>query len=115
VRKVEDKEVCSKLIQKYLGVSTTVTNAIRIGSKGAKPCLLKLLVSSKSEKSLILKNCTKLRNKKHPNDIQRIYITLNLTPEEQKENRALRNKLAKLNQTGKNFKIKNGQIAWRGN
>ena len=115
MKKAENKEVCSKLIQKYLGVSTTVTNAIRIGSKGAKPRLLKLSVSSKREKSLILKNRTKLRNKEHPNDIQRIYITPDLTPKEQKENRALRNNLAELNQTGKNFKIKNGQIVRRGN
>jgi len=38
-----------------------------------------------------------------------------LTPKEQKENKALRNKLAELNQTGKNFKIKNGQIVQRAN
>jgi len=109
-RKAEDIEVCSKLIQKYLGVSFTVTNAIRIGPKGVKPCLLKLLVSSEHEKSLILKNCTKLRNKDHPSDIHRICITPDLTPKEQKENKALRNKLVELNQMGKNYKIKTARL-----
>jgi len=96
-RKAEDIETTSKLIQKYLGVTSTVTNAIRLGSKGAKPRLLKISVSSKREKSIILKNCTKLRNKEYPNDIQKIYITPDLTPKEQKENKALRNRLSELN------------------
>jgi len=51
------------LIQKYIGTPMTITNAIRLGSKGAKPRLLKISVSSKHEKGLILKNCVKLCNK----------------------------------------------------
>jgi len=88
-RKAED---ISKLIQKYLVVTSTVTNAIRLGSKGAKPRLLKISVSSKHEKKFNLKLC----NKEYPNDIQKIYITPDLTPKEQKENKALRNKLFEL-------------------
>jgi len=87
-------------------VTFTVTNAIKLGSKGTKPCLLKISVSSKCEKSLILKNCTKLYNKEYPDDIQKIYITLDHIPKEQKVNEALRNKPFELNRSGKNFKIK---------
>jgi len=43
-RKTEDIDVSSKLIQKYLGTPVTITNA---GSKGVKPHLLKISVSSK--------------------------------------------------------------------
>jgi len=84
-RKTEDIDVSCKLIQKYLGTPVTITNAIRLGSKGSKPRLLKMSVSSKGEKGLILKNCVKLCNKSHPTDIQRVYITPDLTPKEQQE------------------------------
>ena len=57
-------------------------------------------------KKLNLEELHKLRNKEYQNDIQRIYITPDVTLKEQKESKALRNKLAELNQTGKNFKIK---------
>lgn len=89
-RKTEDIHVSSKLIQKYLGIPVTITNAIRLGSRGDKPRLLKISVSSKREKGLVLKNCVKLWNKNHPADIQRVYITPDLTPKEQQENKALR-------------------------
>ena len=78
------------MIQIYLGVSATVTNAVRLGSKGAKPRLLKISVGSIQEKLLILKNCTKLWNKEFPDSIQKIYIAPDLTPKEQQENKALR-------------------------
>lgn len=112
-RKSEDIDVSSKLIQKYLGTPVTITNAIRLGSKGAKPRLLKISVSSKREKGMILKNCVKLRNKSHPADIQRIYITPDLTPKEQQENKALRSQLLELNKSGKHYKIKNGKVVRR--
>ena len=77
----------SKLIQKYLGVSSTVTSAIRLGSKGAKPHLFKIL-----EKNLILKNCIKLRNK----NTQRMFkefISPQILLLNNKKNKALGNKL----------------------
>jgi len=106
-RKAEDIEVCSKLIRKYLGLSSTVTNAIRIGSKGVKPHLLKLSVNSKREKSLILKNCTKLHNKDPQVTSKESTLPQILLPKSRKKIiKALRNKLAELNQMGKNYKIK---------
>ena len=54
-RKTDDIDASSKLIQKYIGTPATITSAIRLGSKGAKPRLLKIYVSSNHEKGLILK------------------------------------------------------------
>ena len=112
-RKTEDIHVSSNLIQKYLGIPVTITNAIRLGSRGDKPRLLKISVSSKHEKALVLKNCVKLRNKNHPADIQRVYITPDLTLKEQQENKALRSQLLELNKSGKHYKIRNGKIVRR--
>ena len=54
-RKECDVKEISDIIQKYLGVSATLTNAVRLGSKGDKPRLLKISVSSRQEKTQILK------------------------------------------------------------
>ena len=112
-RKECDVKETSDIIQKYLGVSATLTNPIRLGIKGAKPRLLKISVSSRQEKAQILKNCTKLRNKEHPSNIQKIYITPDLTPKEQQANKALRSQLDEMNKPDKLYKIKNGKIVRR--
>ena len=72
-----------------------------------------IYIYSKREKGLVLKNCVKLQNKNHPADIQRVYITPDLTPKEQQENKALRSQLLELNKSGKHYKIKNGKIVRR--
>jgi len=41
-RKKDDISKCTALLQKYLGISTTVTNAFRLSKKSAKPRLLKV-------------------------------------------------------------------------
>ena len=112
-RKECDVKETSDIIQKYLGVSATLTNPVRLGIKGAKPRLLKISVSSRQEKAQILKNCTKLRNKEHPSNIQKIYITPDLTPKEQQANKALRSQLDEMNKPDKLYKIKNGKIVRR--
>ena len=112
-RKECDIKETSDIIQKYLGVSVSVTNAIRLGNKGAKPRLLKISVGSKQQKASILKNCTKLRNKEYPSNIQKIYITPDLTPKEQQANKALRSRLDEMNKPNKLYKIKNGKIVRR--
>lgn len=112
-RKECDIKEASNIIQNYIGVSASITNAVRLGKKGAKPRLLKVSVGSRQEKASILKNCTKLRNKEHPNDIQKIYITPDLTPKEQLANKALRSQLDEMNKPDKLYKIKNGKIVRR--
>jgi len=49
-------------LNELLYVFSSVTNAIRLGKKGDKPCLLKITVDSEQAKAHILKNCVKLRN-----------------------------------------------------
>ena len=105
-RKECDVKETSNVIRKYLGVSASITNAVRLGNKGAKPRLLKISVSSRQEKASILKNCTKLRNKENPSNIQKIYITPDLTPKEQQANKALRSQLEEMNTPNKLYKIK---------
>lgn len=115
-RKECDIEETKKLFQNHLGVRVGVTNATRIGKKNDdtnKPRLLKVTVNSTREKAEVLRNCTKLRNKDNPAEIQSVYITPDLTPKEQKENKALRNQLAELNKSEKLYKIKNGKIVRR--
>ena len=115
-RKEVDINESTKLFQNYLGAQVSISNASRIGKKcdnTNKPRLLKVTVSSSREKVQVLRNCTKLRSKDNPEEIQSVYITPDLTPKEQKENKALRSQLAELNKSEKLYKIKNGKIVRR--
>ena len=60
-RKKTDMDVAAKIFQKNLGVSVKVTNAVRLGKKSNKPCLLKISVDSQQSKAAVLQNCTKLK------------------------------------------------------
>ena len=61
----------------------------------------------------MLRNCTKLRNSEHPPDVQRVFITPDLTPNEQKVNKELRTRLKEVNKDERRYQIKNGQIVER--
>ena len=100
-------------LQTHLQVSATITNAFRLGKKSTKPCLLKISLNNLEEKIVILKNKTKLRPTANPENIRKLYITPDLTPLEQKENKALRQQLAELNKTERLYVIKNGKVVWR--
>jgi len=67
---------------------------------------MKVSVDSEHDKVAILHKCTKLRSKDNPDDIQKVYITPDLTPREQQENKVLRSKLAEMNKTEKKYGIK---------
>ena len=119
-RKDHDLNTVSSTLDQYVGVKTKVVNALRIGKKrqsesGSKPRLLKITVASEYEKALLLHNCTKLRDKNNPEDIRKIYVTPDLTPREQQQNKALRSQLAEMNKDGKKYWIKNGKIVQREN
>ena len=64
---------------------------------------------------MLLRNCTKLRDKNNPEEVKKIYVTPDLTPKEQKQSKALRSQLAEMNKDGKKFWIKNGKTVQRGN
>ena len=67
------------------------------------------------DKALLLRNCTKLRKKDNPEDIRKVYVTPDLTPQEQKHSKALRSQLAEMNKEEKKYWIKNRKIVLRGN
>ena len=112
-RKNHDISKTSSIIDKYLTVPTTITQAIRIGKKREKPRLLKVTLVSNQQKAAVLRNCTRLRRTDIPEDVRRIYITPDLTPKEQEINKNLRSQLAEKNKDGKQFRIKNGKIVRR--
>lgn len=113
-RKDDDINFIKVLLHEYISIDPTISNAIRIGKKSSdKTRLLKVSVSSTQEKSSILSKCYKLRNSDNPSSIQKIFATPDLTPLEQKKDKALRQKLAEMNKDGKVYKIKNGKIVRR--
>ena len=100
----------SSIVDKYLSVPTTITQAIRISKKGEKPRLLKITFNSSQEKAAVLRSCTKLRKSDVPEDVRRIYITPDLTPKELELNKTLRFQLAEKNKNDNQYRIKNGKI-----
>ena len=67
-----------------MGIKPTVVNALRIGKRrdagpDVKPrLLLKLTLISDQDKTLLLHNCTKLRNKRNPENVRKVYVTPDL-------------------------------------
>ena len=111
-RKDQDTQKVSEIFE-HLGTKASVNNAVRLGKKGDKKRLLKVTVSSDKEKAAILRSCTHLRKESTPTQFSNIFITPDLTPQQQLQNKILRNKLAEMNQDGKLYRIKNGQIVGR--
>ena len=70
-------------------------------------------VSSDKVKAVILWSCTHLRKESTPTQFSNVFITPDLTPQQQLQNKILRNKLAEMNQDGKLYQIKNSQIVRR--
>ena len=66
-RKHYDITSLNSNFSKYLNITPTITNAIRLDKKDSdKPCLMKITLNSLEEKSLILQNKFKLKNEKNP-------------------------------------------------
>jgi len=76
--------------------------------------LIKVSVESERDKAMLLRNCTKLRSRDNPEDIQKVYIMPDLTPREQQHNKDLRVQLAEKNKNEKKYLIKNGRIVQKG-
>ena len=82
-RKQDDIQKVTSLLTQYVGVTTTITNAIWIGKKPEnleKSRLIKITISSSDDKSAILRNRLKLRNKEYPSHIHKVFITPDMTP-----------------------------------
>ena len=112
--KSDDTKEVTSLFDKYLGIKTSISNAVRIGKKGNKPRLLKVTVNNLEDKINILHNKLKLRNKGNPESIKSIFITADLTPlEQQQQHKQLREQLKELNKYSNNYYIKNRAIVQR--
>lgn len=117
-RKEHDASLVDSILKQYLGISTKIEKAIRLGkhpdnSSSDKPRLLKITVSSEHDKAKILRNCTKLSQRENHQEIQKLFITPDLTPHEQETNNKLRTELKELNKEGNLYRIKNGRIIRR--
>ena len=112
-RKQHDIDFVTGAFQQYLGITTKIEKAFRLGKRGEKPRLKKITVASEHDKVAILRRCTKFRNIDNPKDVQKLYITPDLTPAEQEINRKLREDLREKNCDGNFYYIKNGRIIKR--
>ena len=75
---------------------------------------MKVDVPSEKVKKQVLRNSSKLRDISSPDWFKKVFITPDLTPKQQEENKVLREKLAELNKSApRSYHIKNGQIVRR--
>ena len=65
------------------------------------------------DKAKILHTCTRLSQRENPQEIQKLFITPNLTPREQEVNKKLRTKFKELNKEGNLYRIKNRKTIQR--
>ena len=78
--------IVMSVFDKYMGVKpNNISKANRIGKKrdpgrNVQPRLLKLVLASEHDKTLLLRNCTKLRNEDDPDNARKVYVAPDLTP-----------------------------------
>ena len=88
-RKKDDIMKIASVLNNYIKVKPTISNAVRLGKKGSdKPCLLKITISSTEEKVEILRNKFKLRAEPNPEYVRKLFITPDFIPLEQRKNKA---------------------------
>ena len=99
-RKQHDINEITKLTDKCMNVKCSIKNALRIGKKGQseKPRLLKVTLTSVEDKVAVLLNKSLLRREGVPELARNVFITPDLTPTEQENNRKLRQELRKCTQ-----------------
>ena len=112
-RKHDDIKQVSSILDKYIGTSPSIQKAFRLGNKGDTPRLLKITLPTEHDKAYILRNSFKLRNDENPDDVKKIFVTPDLTPKEQEDNKKLRAELKEKNKDGNFFRIKSGKIIRR--
>ena len=114
-RKAEDIKHTLDIFNNYLGAKATVSRAIRLGKRSAKPRLLKVTVDSVEAKAFILRSCTNLRKADPASYYHKIYVTPDLTPAQREANLQLHTKLKEMIKDGKSYVIKNGRLVQRRN
>ena len=101
IRKNEDTQNVTSLINKYIGVNAHISDVTRIGKQTGRPRLTKVTLSTREEKFKILRNRLNLRKKEHPTHVTKVFITPDLTPQEQIQNKQLRARLSELSSTSR--------------
>ena len=91
------------LIKKYVGVDAHIRNGTQIGKQTGGPRLMKVTLLAREEKLKILRNRFNLHDKEHPTRINKVFITPDLTPQQQAKNKQLRARLSELNKSEKNL------------
>ena len=76
IRKNEDTQNVSSLINKYVGVDGHINNATRIGKQTGEPRIMKVTLLTREEKIRILRNRFNLRNKEHSTHINKVLLHL---------------------------------------
>ena len=110
IRKNEDTQNVTSLINKYIGVNAHISNVTRIGKQTGRPRLTKVTLLTREEKFKIFHNRLNLRKKEHPTHVTKVFIiTPDLTPQEQIRNKQLHARLIELNKQDKLYRIKNGK------
>ena len=112
-KKKENIDNVSSISQQYLDVSPSITKAFHFGKCDEKPRLLKITVSSESEKISIVNKISKLHNTDNSEHINNIFISSDLAPKEQETNKTLHLHLKELNKNEKRYQVKNGKIVQR--
>jgi len=74
---------------------------------------MKVTVLTREEKIRTLRNRFNLHNKEHPTHTNKVFITPDLTPQQQAKNKQLCVRLSELNKSEKIYRIKNGKIVLR--
>ena len=111
VRKDDDITQCTTLFKKYMNGAVSVTNAVCLGKKGichdiidasnnsknTRCRLLKITLSSRDNKNIIMQSKHMLRNQSNPDNVRNLIITPDLTPLEQKKSKTLRQQLTDMN------------------
>ena len=59
---------------------------------------------------MVLRNTAKLQDQSNSDHIKKIFITPDLNPKQQEENKILREKLNEMDKSGKSYRIKNWQM-----
>jgi len=114
-RKAHDTDQVKVIFQNYLKVDFQTDTVVHIDKKDhQKTRLLKVDFPSEKPKKQVLHNSSKLRDTSNPDWIKKVFITPDLTPKQQEENKVLREKLAELNKSApRSYYIKCGQIIRR--
>ena len=110
-----DKEDALNIFSKIGIEDVKVERCFRLGNKTSrqKPRPMKIILSSQMNRDLILRAAPKLGKLSDTNQFRKVFLKPDLTPQQQEEERNLRQELKCRRDNGENVMIKNGKIILR--